>query len=123
MKGLSVQLFIMQKNVTMKFTEQNKMHPENLMSVFCLSLSLSLLVYLKYMCTCSISKISPSWARAGCKKILTLHYPGKIKFIHSFSFSCSLSSFSGSLTFEAKWESCGTDKDPNTQPVEMNTTF
>ena len=40
MKGLSFQLFIVQKNVTMKFTEQNKMHPENLMCVFCLSLSL-----------------------------------------------------------------------------------
>ena len=37
------------------------------------------------MCTCSISGISPSWARAGCKKTLRLlHYPRKIKFIHSF---------------------------------------
>ena len=46
-----------------------------------LSLSLS-------MCTCSISGISPSWARAGCKKTLCLlHYPRKIKFIHSFILS------------------------------------
>ena len=43
------------------------------------------LLYLKYMCMCSISRISPSWARAGCKKTLCLlHYPRKIKFIHSF---------------------------------------
>ena len=51
-------------------------------------------VYLKYMYTCSISRISPSWARAGCKKTLCLlHYPRKIKFIHSFirSFIQSLS--------------------------------
>ena len=36
----------------------------------------------------------PSWARAGRKKIMCLlHYPGKIKFIHSLihSFSLSLS--------------------------------
>ena len=34
----------------------------------------------------------PSWARAGRKKIMCLlHYPRKIKFIHSFSLSLSLS--------------------------------
>ena len=34
---------------------------------------------------CSIIRISPSWVRAGCKKTLCLlHYPRKIKFIHSF---------------------------------------
>ena len=55
------------------------------------SLSLSL-VYLKYMCTCSISRISPPWARAGCKQTLCLlHYPRKIKFIHSFIYSFSVS--------------------------------
>ena len=43
------------------------------------------LLYLKYMCICSVSRISPSWARAGCKKTLCLlHCPRKIKFIHSF---------------------------------------
>ena len=42
------------------------------------------LLYLNYMCMCSISRISPSWARAGCKETLCLlHYPRKIKFIHS----------------------------------------
>ena len=50
------------------------------------------LLYLKYMCMCSISRISPSWARAGCKKTLCLlHYPCKIKFIHSFILSPPLS--------------------------------
>ena len=44
------------------------------------------------MCVCGISRISPSWARAGCKKTLCLlHYPRKIKFIHSFIHSFSLS--------------------------------
>ena len=44
------------------------------------------LVYLKYMCMCSISRISPSWA--GCKKTLCLlHSSRKIKFIHSFCLS------------------------------------
>ena len=44
------------------------------------------------MCTCSISTISPSWARAGCKKTLCLlHYPLKIKFIHSFIYSFPVS--------------------------------
>ena len=43
------------------------------------------LAYLKCMCKCSISRISPSWARTGRKKTLCLlHYPRKIKFIHSF---------------------------------------
>ena len=43
------------------------------------------LLYWKYLCMCSISRISPSWARAGCKKTLCLlHYPRKIKFIQSF---------------------------------------
>ena len=43
------------------------------------------LLYLKHMWMCSMSRISPSWARAGCKKTLCLlHYPRKIKFIHSF---------------------------------------
>ena len=46
------------------------------------------LVNLKYMCMCSISRISLSWARAGCKKTLCLlHYPRKIKFVHSLSLS------------------------------------
>ena len=50
------------------------------------------LVYLKYMCMCSISRISPSWARAECKKTLCLlHYPRKIKFISSFLHSFILS--------------------------------
>ena len=50
----------------------------------CTSLSLSNM--------CSISRISPSWARAGCKKNLCLlHYPRKIKFIHSLSLSLSIS--------------------------------
>ena len=40
---------------------------------------------------CSISRISPSWARTGCKKTLCLlHYPHKIKFIHSFILSLSV---------------------------------
>ena len=57
---------------------------------FSSSLSLSLCFSLY-----SISRISPSWARAGCKKTLCLlHYPRKIKFINSFihSFSPPLSS-------------------------------
>ena len=46
------------------------------------------------MCLCSISRISPSWTRAGCKKTLCLlHYPRKIKFIHSFSLFFCLSFF------------------------------
>ena len=50
------------------------------------------LLYLKYVCMCSISRISPSWARAGCKKTLCLlHYPCKKKFIHSFILSPPLS--------------------------------
>ena len=54
------------------------------------------LLYLKYMCTCSISRISPSWARAGCKKTLCLlHYPRKIKFIHLFIHSFIHSCISG----------------------------
>ena len=32
-------------------------------------------VYMKYMCTCSISRISPSWARAGYKKTLSTPLP------------------------------------------------
>ena len=52
------------------------------------------LVYLKCMCMCSVSRISPWWARAGFKKTLCLlHYPRKIKFIHSFIHSLSLSFF------------------------------
>ena len=44
------------------------------------------------MCVCGISRISPSWARAGCKKTLCLiHYPRNIRFIHSFIHSFSLS--------------------------------
>ena len=48
-----------------------------------------ILMHLKRMCKCSISRISsrisPSWARAGCRKTLCLlHYLRKIKFIHSF---------------------------------------
>ena len=61
-----------------------RLHPPPSLSLS-LSLSLLVLLYLKYMCICSISRISPSWARAGCKKTLCLlHYPRKIKFIHSF---------------------------------------
>ena len=45
---------------------------------------------LNYMC--SISRSSPSLARAGCKKTLCLlHYPRKIKFTYSFIHSPSLS--------------------------------
>ena len=37
------------------------------------------LVCLKYMCMCSISRISSSWTRVGCKKTLCLlHYPRKL---------------------------------------------
>ena len=51
-----------------------------------------ILIYIYiYVGVCSISRISPSWARAGCKKTLCLlHYPCKIKFIHSFILSLSL---------------------------------
>ena len=43
-------------------------------------------------CMCSINRISSSWARDECKKTLCLlHYPRKIKFIHSFIHSLSLS--------------------------------
>ena len=43
------------------------------------------LVYLKYMTTRRISRISPSWVRAACKKTLCLlHYLRKMKCIHSF---------------------------------------
>ena len=46
---------------------------------------LSVCLSLNYLGMCSISRISPSWERAGCKKTLCLlHYPCKIKFIHSF---------------------------------------
>ena len=64
----------------------------------CLSLlSLSLSLY-TYMCMCCISRISSSWARAGCKKTLCLlHYPRKIKFIHSFIHSISLFLFAREL--------------------------
>ena len=63
----------------------------------CLSLSLS------HMCVCSISRISPSWARAGCKKTLCLlHYPRKIKFIHSFILSLSLSLSLGPVCIEER---------------------
>ena len=42
-------------------------------------------------CMCSINRISSSWARDECKKTLCLlHYPRKIKFIHSFIHSLSL---------------------------------
>ena len=41
---------------------------------------------------CNISRISPSWTRAGCKKTLCLlHYPKK--FFYSFSLSLSPSVF------------------------------
>ena len=37
------------------------------------------------MCMYSVSRISPSWSRAGCKKTLCLlYYRRKIKFIHFF---------------------------------------
>ena len=45
----------------------------------------------KLYCTLLSISISPSWARAGCKKTLSLiHYPCEIKVIHSFIHSLSL---------------------------------
>ena len=50
----------------------------------CLPLCLSPLS----LCVVLVELVPQSWARAGCKKALCLlHYPRKIKFIHSFSLS------------------------------------
>ena len=64
--------------------------------IWALSLSLSLSLILSCCITeiymCSISRISPSWVTAGCKKTLCLlHHPHKIKWILSLSLSLSLS--------------------------------
>ena len=48
----------------------------------------------------SISRISPSWTRVGCKKTLCLlHYPRKIKFILSFILSLQMDLTLLSLSF------------------------
>ena len=49
---------------------------------------LLLYIYIVCVCACVLSEdsISPSWARAGCKKTLSLiHYPCEIKFSQSVS--------------------------------------
>ena len=52
-------------------------------SVICIHKLFLLPFHLKYMC--NISRISPLWVRAGCKKTMCqLHHPHKRKFIHSF---------------------------------------
>ena len=61
------------------------------------------LVYLKYMCMCSISRISPSWARAGSKKTMCLLDSTTVvkqsSFIHSFIHSFPVTSLQSTSTY------------------------